>query len=195
MDEKEALDRLDTIVELIDRHLDSRAPILLLEIKALANGTEEEWAEDKLLKKINPEEKIIISCDASIKVNPGGPAAVGVVIQVLGKQLQLSQRSSATSNNQAEYDAVYFGLISLMNLHNNPGMLIEVRSDSQLVIRQLNGEIKCHDEKLEKKRNMIQEYVGQLPVPVKFQWRPRNSTPELKLANYLAQDLLQIPRH
>ena len=194
MDEQEAKDRLDAIKELIEKNLDSRSPILLLELRTIANGTEEEEHLDTLLK-VETEDKIIISCDASIKVNPGGPSSVGVVIQGHGKTLELSQGSPATSNNQAEYDAIYFGLTTLMSLANNPGKPVEVRSDSQLVIRQLNGEIKCNDEKLIKRRDIILELVSALPVEVNFQWRPRNSTPELKLANYLAQDFLEVTRH
>ena len=194
MDDKEAKDRLDAIKELIEKNLDSRSPVLLLELRSIANGTEEEEDLSNLLK-VDQENKIIISCDASIKVNPGGPSSVGVVIEGHGNRLELSQGSPATSNNQAEYDAIYFGLTTLMNLSNNPGKSIEVRSDSQLVIRQLNGDIKCNDEKLAKRRDIILELVKVLPVPVSFQWRPRNSTPELKQANYLAQDFLGVTRH
>jgi ribonuclease HI len=190
MEDNEIRDRLVAIKELVERHLNSLAPMILYDVYA----QEEEWGEHQLVKK-PAAPKVIISCDASIKVNPGGPSAVGVVIEINGAKLQLSQGSVATSNNQAEYDAIYFGLTTLMTLHNNAQLTVEVRSDSQLVIRQLNGDIKCNDEKLQRKRDLILEYVKQLPVPVEFVWRPRNSTPELKLANYLAQDFLGVPRH
>lgn len=195
MDEQELRDRLESIADIIERNLDLRAPILLLQLRAIARGTEEELNENEILKKTPKEDKIIISCDASIKVNPGGPASVGCVIEIGNKPLQLAQGSNATSNNQAEYDAIYFALTTLMNLNNNPGKPLEIRSDSQLIIRQLNGDIKCSDEKLQRRRDLILEYVKQLPIPVKFVWRPRNSTPELKLANHLAQDFLGVPRH
>lgn len=196
MNKQEAIGRLEAISELINRNLDKTTPLLLLQVKAIAEGSEEELNQGTILKKKPKENKIIMSCDASIKVNPGGPSAVGAVVEFPnGEKLELSQGSNSTTNNQAEYDAIYFGLTTLMNLHNNPGVPIEIRSDSQLVIRQLSGDMKCKDEKLQKKRDIIRELVEAIPVPVKYVWRPRNSTAELKLANYLAQDLLGVPRH
>lgn len=187
-------DRLNAIVEYIDRLLSVSSPLYLLEIKAFATG-EELTLEDTFLKK-QKIDKIIISCDASIKVNPGGPSSVGVVISIPGsKNLELAQGTPATSNNQAEYDAIYYGITSLIDLHNVPQFPIEIRSDSQLAIKQLNGDMKCNDESLQKRRDIILELVKSLPTEIKFVWRPRNSTPELKLANYLCQDYLGVARH
>ena len=85
--------------------------------------------------------------------------------------------------------------MALTNLSNNPNTTIEIRSDSMLVIDSLNGTKKCQDETLAKKRDLILQHVKALPCPVEFVWRPRNSTPELKEANYLAQDAINVPRH
>lgn len=143
------------------------------------------------------EERVIISCDASITHNPGGNAAVGFVIENPPTKTTSMGFSApkSTTNNQAEYDAVYYGLQTFVNLNNNPGKPIEIRSDSKIVISQLNGEMECHDIELEKRRNGILELVKALPVPVIFNWRPRNSTPALKQANYEAQDYLKVRRH
>jgi ribonuclease HI len=197
MEKDELQSRLDAIVELIDRQLDAKTQLLLLQVKSIALGLEEDLESLSILKKQKPT-RIIISCDASIKKNPGGPASVGVVIQRPGeKNLELGQLTNATTNNLAEYDAVYFGLTSLVGL--NPMKLdyeIEVRSDSQLTIRQLTGEMKCNDPKLQNKRDLVLDYVqNNLTNKVHFVWRPRNSTPELTMANYLAQDLIDVPRH
>jgi ribonuclease HI len=202
-EKSEANTRLATIIEMIDRALlcdpmMNTTERLLRNISAVAQG-----ADEVIVNEIRPPklDHIIISCDASIKENPGGPSAVGAVIQWANRgvdnqdPLIISQQSPATTNNQAEYDAIYTALTNLMSLHNNPGVMIEVRSDSQLVIKQLNKEIECHDKDLQRRRDAIQELVRELPVPVTFVWRPRNSTPELKLANHLAQDLLGVPRH
>ena len=197
MEANEALDRLRIIVEMIDRCISPVTPLILLQIKEVALGIEDEKSIGECEVLVQPvNNRFILSCDASIKENPGGPSAVGVVIeQPDGAKLKLSQLSPATSNNQAEYDAIYFALTSLMGLNNNPGAEVEVRSDSQLIIRQLTGEIECRDEQLKKRRDLILELVRSLPVPVIFQWRPRNNTPELKQANYICQDALGVRRH
>lgn len=197
MDEKQI--RLDSIAEMIDNAFNSGQPMLLTsarlleKIQMIALGVDE---EQPMVKPKEELDHVIISCDASIKKNPGGPSSVGFVIQDKNKKpVGLAQLVPATTNNQAEYDAIYEGLKAFMGLNNNPGCEIEIRSDSQLVIKQLRGEMKCNDPQLEKRKEAIWELARALPVLVKFEWRPRNSTPELESANYLAQDLLDVPRH
>ncbi len=197
----EAEKKLATIAEMIDEVFNRGTPMLnttqklLEQLQIVALGIDEEETETKE-RKLNKIDHVIISCDASIKVNPGGPSSVGIVLQIPNeKPLELAQMVPARTNNQAEADAIYFALTSLMNLKNNPGCEVEVRSDSKLVVDMLNGDCKCHDEKLKKRIELIRELVESLPVPVRFEWRPRNSTPELEMANYLAQDLLDVPRH
>lgn len=152
--------------------------------------------KEKFFKPKMQEEKIIISCDASITVNPGGDASVGFVIEHPDSEtLKISKAVPSKTINQAEYDAVYEGLTTLFNLRNNTDLPVEVRSDSKLVIKQLNGEWQCKDQKLENKRQLIKELVKQLPTKITFVWLPRNSTPGLKLANDMAQDYLGIKNH
>ncbi len=196
MPDEMSSDRLKVIVEMIDKQLRSDMLVstktFLMKLKAVAEGKEIESVREV---KSTPA-KIIISGDASIKNNPGGPASVGIIIEIPGRpNMEIAQPTPATTNNQAEYDAVYMGLTTLINLINNPGLPIEVRSDSQLVIRQLKKEIECNDKKLQNRRDTILELVSTIPVPVTFEWRPRNSTKELELANHLAQDLLGVSRH
>ena len=184
---KDLESKLKNVSNIIDEYMSKEHPMLvstqrlLNTLKTAATGVEPETEEETVL---NPSEgRIIVSCDASIKKNPGGPSSVGIVIAdpAQEKPLGISQVVKATTNNQAEYDAVYVGLMSLVNLNNNPQTVIEVRSDSLLVIDQLNGVKKCNDEKLNHRRELILELIQSLPVPVELVWRPRNSTPDLKL--------------
>jgi ribonuclease HI len=145
------------------------------------------WKED---------ETIFISCDASIKVNPGGPAAIGAVIQVPGEEtLKVAKGTPALTNNEAEYDAIYEGLLALVNLHNKPKFPIVVRSDSQLIVKQLTGEYQISDDRMKRKCQSIHELAASIQMPIAIEWRPRNSTPELAEANFIAQDVLGVKRH
>jgi ribonuclease HI len=145
-----------------------------------------------------PDDKIIISCDASITKNPGGDAAVGFVIRFPEKEeipeIKMSRRTPSKTNNEAEYDAVYEGLVTLFNKHT-PLYPVEVRSDSMLVVRQLNGTYKSNKPELSRKAQSIHELVRATGHPVTIEWRERNSTPDLMSANFLAQDLLGVKRH
>lgn len=192
-------DKLEAILQMINEFNATGADILLSTkdfldklICVIKNK------EIKVIKS-KPLDHIIISCDASIKVNPGGPASIGCIIQFPDianrKDLELAQITSDTTNNLAEYSAVYLSLTTLMNLYNNPGCKIEIRTDSQLVVKQIKGEMICKNPKLQVRRDAIRELVAALPIPVEFIWRPRNSTNELTRANFLAQDTLGVPRH
>ena len=145
----------------------------------------------------DPEGFIICSCDASIKNNPGGPASVGAVIRIpdVKEPVLLSREVPANTNNEAEYDAIYEALVYIANLVNKPKHPIIVRSDSQLIVKQLKGEYKTENEVLNRKRESIHELAAALPVPVIIEWHPRNSTPDLAEANFAAQDVLGIKRH
>lgn len=196
----EEKERLEIIAEMAFEALKSKECLTvgafetLCKIYEIAVGNEELPSIDV---PIRPDlDHIIISCDASVKVNPGGPAAVGFVIEnKTEKPNVFGKRVPATSNNQAEYDAIYEAITTFFNMHNNPSCLVEVRSDSKLVIEQLKGKMKCNDPQLKRRRDLIIELVNQLPVPIKWVWRPRNCNPAMEAANFRAQDLLNVHRH
>jgi len=90
--------------------------------------------------------KIIIYTDGGSRGNPGD-SAIGVVIgkNEYGKYLGLK------TNNQAEYEAVIFALSKVKQIfgaQQAKELEIEIRSDSQLLTNQLNGNYKIKEEKL-----------------------------------------------
>jgi ribonuclease HI len=97
--------------------------------------------------------KIIIYTDGGSRGNPG-PAAIGVVFcnekdQIIKKY---SQYLGQTTNNEAEYQALIFALKKFKALFGKKLAKmteIEVRSDSELLIKQLNGEYKILDPKIQ----------------------------------------------
>lgn len=98
-------------------------------------------------KKLFNEEKIIVYTDGGARNNPG-PAAIGIVI---GNK-KYSEFIGTATNNEAEYKAVIFALKKLRQLLEKKGIesqKIEVRMDSELVQKQLNGEYKIKEKELQ----------------------------------------------
>jgi ribonuclease HI len=90
--------------------------------------------------------KLIINTDGCSKSNPG-PAAIGVVLKdITGKNVAvISQAIGVATNNVAEYRAVIAGLEKSLKMGATE---IEIRSDSELMIRQLSGRYKVKSEGL-----------------------------------------------
>lgn len=98
------------------------------------------------------QEKIIVYTDGGARGNPG-PAAIGVVIKDgAGRTIKSYGESIGdATNNEAEYRAVMFALKKIKALFGKEKvkkMVIEVNMDSELVMRQLNGQYKIEEEKL-----------------------------------------------
>ncbi|MFY9813410.1 MAG: ribonuclease HI family protein [Dehalococcoidales bacterium] len=84
--------------------------------------------------------KLIINTDGLSKGNPG-TAAIGATIKdERGKTLAaISKRIGITTNNVAEYKAL---IAALQQAKKMGGTQVEIRADSELMIRQLNGRYK-----------------------------------------------------
>lgn len=88
----------------------------------------------------------VIYTDGGSRGNPG-PGALGVVIiNESGKTKEYSQFLGKVTNNQAEYNAVIFGLQKSKLLGFND---VELRIDSELIGKQLLGKYKIKDEGLQ----------------------------------------------
>ncbi len=92
-------------------------------------------------------EKIIVYTDGGARGNPG-PAAIGVVFPDLKKEY--GEKIGIATNNIAEYKAVIFGLKKTKQLLKDEceKIEIEVRSDSELLVHQMNGKYKVKNENL-----------------------------------------------
>lgn len=98
------------------------------------------------------QEKIIMYTDGGSRGNPG-PAAIGVAIyNEQGDMLKSYGKAiGIATNNEAEYGAVIFALQkvkALLGGEKIKKIQCEVRMDSELVARQLNGEYKIEQERL-----------------------------------------------
>jgi ribonuclease HI len=98
--------------------------------------------------------KLIIYTDGGSRGNPG-PAAVGVVIaDDKGAPIKkYSECLGEKTNNEAEYEAVILALKKVKALYGKEKakeLEIEVRSDSELIVKHLNHEYKLEQEHLQK---------------------------------------------
>lgn len=97
-------------------------------------------------------DKVVIYTDGGSRGNPG-PAAFGVVVRYQGEKKEYGEFMGRATNNQAEYQGVVFGLRKVKQLIGKEKAgeaQVEVRSDSELLVKQLNGEYKVLDEHIQK---------------------------------------------
>lgn len=88
----------------------------------------------------------LLMVDGAARGNPGEAGCGAVIADENGVVVkELSRYLGRTTNNVAEYEGLLMGLKALLKLGQKH---IVVQSDSQLLVRQLNGEYRVRDEKL-----------------------------------------------
>ena len=100
-----------------------------------------------MAEKLFSDSRLTIWTDGGARGNPG-PAAIGVVIG--GKKY--GERIGETTNNVAEYKALIFALKKakqLLGKKQAKAAALEVRTDSELMFKQLRGEYKILEPELQ----------------------------------------------
>jgi len=132
--------------------------------------------------------KIIIYTDGGSRGNPG-KAAIGVVFynereQIIKKYGEYL--GDGLTNNEAEYRAVISALKKFKALFGKPiaeTSEVEIRSDSELMVKQLNGEYKLSDPKIQQFFIEIWNLKTDFKL-IKFKHIPREKNKEAdKLVN------------
>ena len=80
----------------------------------------------------------VLSVDGGARGNPG-PAGAGIVLEIGEEVVRLGEYIGEATNNVAEYEALLLGLKTAAEMGVTE---VEVRSDSQLMVRQLSGQYK-----------------------------------------------------
>lgn len=97
-------------------------------------------------------QKLIIYIDGGSRGNPG-PAAFAVVFTKEGRVFKkYSQYLGEATNNQAEYQGLIFALKkakSLLGKERIKKIPVEIKSDSELLIKQMRGEYKIKEPKIQ----------------------------------------------
>ena len=94
--------------------------------------------------------KIIIYTDGGSRGNPGN-SALGVVIEFPNSSKTYSKFLGKMTNNEAEYQAVIFVLKKLKSLISKKqakNTQVIIKTDSELMAKQLTGKYKLKDKKL-----------------------------------------------
>jgi ribonuclease HI len=125
-------------------------------------------------------EKIDVYIDGASKGNPG-KSAYGIVILKEGKIYKKTGGFiGITTNNVAEYISLIFSLIECIPFQKEE---IEIKSDSLLLIKQINGEYKINDEKLRIlnfiAKSLLKRYKN---IKIKYIEREKNKIAD-KVAN------------
>jgi len=101
----------------------------------------------------------VLFIDGASRGNPGPAAAGGVIYLGQERLAEFSEKLGIKTNNQAEYEALLRGLALLRELGFEE---VEIRSDSQLVVRQIKGQYRVKEAKLKPLFNQAQEALKEL---------------------------------
>lgn len=125
--------------------------------------------------------KLIIYTDGASRGNPG-PASYGVYItDEDGYSTELKGTLGNQTNNFAEYTAV---IEALKWLSSNSEKTAELRSDSELLIKQLKGEYKVKSETIKPLHAEIKNILQAFKLNVQFKHIRREFNKEAdRLAN------------
>ena len=128
-------------------------------------------------------EKLIINTDGGARGNPG-PAGIGAVFSdesgvTIAEFMEYIRK---TTNNVAEYKAL---ILALENAKNFKYKEIECRLDSELVVKQLNGQYRVKDSGLKPLYIKVQELAIFQPISFVHVRREKN-----KLADRLVNEAI-----
>lgn len=89
-------------------------------------------------------QSVVIHTDGASRGNPGD-AAIAYVIDIDGQITEFGEKIGTTTNNQAEYRALVAAMERLSSLINHSPVEVSCFADSELMIKQLNGEYRIKD--------------------------------------------------
>ena len=102
-------------------------------------------------------QSVTLNTDGGARGNPG-PAGAGVIIQDGEKRYELKKFLGKQTNNWAEYEALILALQEAKKLDLS-GRAIEVRMDSELIVKQMSGEYRVKDVRLKEKNAVVRELM------------------------------------
>lgn len=113
---------------------------------------------------------ITIFTDGGARGNPG-PAGAGASIQKGGKEIgHVSKFLGKQTNNWAEYEALILALDTTHRLFGSPvDEKVLVKMDSELIVKQMNGQYKVKDPELKKQHLRVHALIAESFPQIEFQ--------------------------
>ncbi|MBI5529298.1 MAG: ribonuclease HI family protein [Deltaproteobacteria bacterium] len=134
--------------------------------------------------RLAPHASAIVRIDGASRGNPGPAAAAAIIETADGREIaRACEPLGVTTNNQAEYRALILGLGKALELGITG---VEVLSDSELLVRQMNGQYRVKNAEIRDLKAMAEELASRLRA-AEFHHVPREENAE---ADRLANDVL-----
>lgn len=108
--------------------------------------------------------KITIFTDGGARGNPGPAGAGAVILDEKGRTLkEISDYLGEATNNAAEYEALIRALLAAKKLFHSAffGLEVDVRMDSELIVRQMQGKYKVKAPELKPRFVQVQALIAQ----------------------------------
>jgi len=120
--------------------------------------------------------KLFAATDGASRGNPG-ESGIGVIVRNADGEvvLSVSEYIGTTTNNVAEYTAL---ITLLRRMAQVPCTRLEVQSDSELMVRQVNGTYRVKDRKLKEYSAEVQRLRAAAPYEFLLRHVPREQNKE-----------------
>lgn len=133
----------------------------------------------------------LLSVDGASRNNPG-PAGAGIVLSKDGEEIvKQGFYLGNKTNNQAEYFALLLGVFYAQR-HMVANDTLVIQSDSELLVRQMNGEYKIKSPDLQHLFSCVQERLRSLSFVVRHVRREQNAAAD-KMANLGIDKKIPVP--
>ena len=125
----------------------------------------------------------MVFCDGGSRGNPG-PSALGVVIKTTKGEVisQIGEFLGTQTNNYAEYMAV---VRAMEYLKEKSIKSAQFYLDSQLVVRQLNGEYKIKSDNIKHLNQKVNELRADIDVSFEHVYRENNKEADAEVNKVL----------
>lgn len=128
-------------------------------------------------------QQLVVYCDGGSRGNPG-PSALGVVIKTTKGEVitEIGEFLGVQTNNYAEYMAV---VRAMEYLKAKDIKSAQFYLDSQLVVRQLNGEYKIKSDNIRHLNQKVNELRAHIDVSFEHVYRENNKEADAEVNKVL----------